>query len=190
MISASARTGIVATLLALAAAGCGGGGGGTGEVVEETLTFEVERNIAEERIPGSEAGGPLEGLAGARGDLDVRVEIEERSISEISEIRFRGMTLHITPTAVEAGDSDDFDFVDSVEVFVEGPEGSALPRLQIASRQGVPDGMTELEVPPVGQPDLLPYVDAGGFLTLHATGMLPPDDVTFDGTFVLAIEAI
>src|SRR5687768_9804061 len=115
-----ARLAGTAALLALVLAGCGGGGGGgsAGEVVEETLTFEVERGIEERRIPGSMAGGPLEGLAGARGELDVRVEIEERSITDVQEIRLRTMTLRITPTAIDPGDADDFDFVESVEVFV------------------------------------------------------------------------
>jgi hypothetical protein len=171
-------------------AGCGGGGGGVGDEIDETFTFEVERAIPEQRVPGSEVGGPLMELAGVRGELDVSAAIAEHDISEVHEVRLRGFTLHVTPTAIEPGDADNFDFVDSVEIFVEGPEGSALPRIQIAARQGVPDGLTDLEIPPVGDPDLLPYVDEGGSLIVHGTGTLPPDDVTFDGTFVLGIEAL
>jgi hypothetical protein len=100
----------------------------------------------------------------------------------------RPRCLGITASSTTAGDSDDFGFLDSVEVFIESTrEGTSLPRVLIARASDI-EPIERLELDVVRTVDVLPYADEGSRFTSDVQGSVPPDDVSFDGHFTLRVE--
>lgn len=157
------------------------------------LDFDVERPIPEQRVSGSLVAGALGDLFESPVPLNVDIasETEARDTGPAEAVRLTALTLAITDTALAEGDSDDFDFIDSIEVFVESrdPE-SALERRKIAELQDVPRGATRLSLETLEDVNLLPYVNEGARITASATGSAPSDDVTYDGRIVLHVEVL
>ena len=155
-------------------------------------SFAVELDLAEQRVPGSPVGGLLGGLFEVPIPLDVDLEAETaaRDTGPVQHVRLSQLTLRITPTAEPEGDTDDFGFIDSVEIFVESTSAdSELPRVRVAR---LPEEVGGREIAFETDPsvDLLPYIREGARLTSEASGQAPEDDVTFDGRAVLDLEVL
>lgn len=168
--------------LSLGLSGCPGG----------FLSFSLGDDIAEQRV----AGSPLGGLLGTAADvpipldIDLATETAARDTGPAQHVFLTGLSLAITATAESAGDTDDFDFLDSAEIYVESTaSGSALPRRRVASLVPVPDGVRTIAFVPEGV-DIIEYVREGARLSSTASGRVPPDDVTFTGRYDLVIEVL
>jgi hypothetical protein len=165
------------TAVALTSASCG------------VIPLHTGYDLAEQRVMGS----PVGGLGGTLLDMPIEVDIDAetaaRDTGPAESVYLTSFTLSITPTAEPAGDTDDFDFVDSVEVFITGRAGSSLPRIRIASIANVPAGARTLVFAVEGH-ELLPYFREGAWIEATGTGTAPPDDVTYDGHLELAIEVL
>lgn len=142
-------------------------------------------DIAEQRVPGD----PLGGLLTMPIDVNIDTESSGRDTGPADSVYLESFTLRITPTAEGPDDTDDFDFVDSIEVYIVGREGSSLPRVRIASIGNVPAGARTLSLQLDAQ-ELLPYFQEGARIEADGTGTAPPDDVTFDGNLLFAIEVL
>ncbi|MEQ8458912.1 MAG: hypothetical protein RLO52_09225 [Sandaracinaceae bacterium] len=157
------------------------------------LAFDLTLNLAEQRVNGSPVGGLLGGFFELPIPLEVDLasETAARDTGPAQAVRLTALTLDITPTAEEAGDTDDFGFVDSIEIFVESREsGSDLPRVRVANVSAVPDGARQIAFETDTSVDLRPYINEGARLTSSAEGTVPPDDVTFDGQILLTVEVL
>ena len=169
-------------MVALALTGC-----------SNLLAFDLSVQLAEQRVEGSPIGGLLGGFFELPIPLDVDLasETAARDTGPAQAVRLTSLTLDITATAEGAGDTDDFDFVDSVDIFVESREsGSDLPRVRVATVSGIPDGARQIVFETDTTVNLRPYVNEGARLTSSAEGTVPPDDVTFDGDIVLTVEVL
>lgn len=163
---------------------CVGGCAGVGD-------FPVEVSVQEQRVEGSPLGGLLGGVFDVPIplDVDLTAETAARDTGPAQHVRLSELSLSITGTAEGAGDTDDFDFLDSAEIFVESAaSGSSLPRVRVARIDPAPDGARSVFFETDTSVDLLPYVNEGARLTSSAEGRVPPDDVTFDGRVVLIVE--
>jgi hypothetical protein len=159
----------------------------------DVLDFEVERSVPEQRVEGSVLSGALGDLLGAPIPLDVDIasETDARETGPASAVRLVQFSLAITDTARPEGDSDDFDFLDSVEIHIESTaSGSSLPRQKVAELRPVPSGATRIELDTFSDLNLLPYAEEGARLTSTASGSVPGDDVTFDGGLTLLVEVL
>jgi hypothetical protein len=152
--------------------------------------FDVERTIAEQRVQGNPLAGLLKDLFAVPIPMgvDIRSEAAARDSGPAKAAHLRELVLQITPTSKTVGDEDDFGFLDSVDVFIESTkEGTTLPRTRIAQAADIqPTERLDFDV--VSSVDVLPYSDEGSRFTSDVHGSVPPDDVSFDGSFTLRVE--
>jgi hypothetical protein len=152
--------------------------------------FDVERTIAEQRVQGSPIAGLLGDLFDAPIPMDVNIasETAARDAGPAEAARLRALVLEITDTEEGSGDTDDFGFLDSVDVFIESTrEGTRLPRALIAQAADIA-ASPRLEFQVVGSVNVLPYSEEGSRFSSEVAGRVPGDDVSFAGRFTLRVE--
>lgn len=155
-------------------------------------SFSLGYAIEEQQV----AGSPLGGVLGSALDVPIPLEIDlatetaSRDTGPAQHVYLSELRLDVTATAEPAPDTDDFDFIDSIDIFVESSQsGSTLPRQRVAFLEAVPRGARSISLS-LEDVDLIEYVREGARLTSTATGTVPPDDVTFDGDLSLAVEVL
>lgn len=181
--SSSVRRVVIVLSALLTVTGCGPAG---------LLSFELGYDVAEQRVEGSPLGGLLGGVVDVPIplDIDLAAETASRDTGPAQHVHLTELRLDITATEEPAGDTDDFDFLDTVEIFVESARsGSSLPRQRVASLEAVPRGARTISLAP-DDVDLIAYVQEGARLTSSASGRVPPDDVTFTGHLTLVVEVL
>ncbi len=152
--------------------------------------FDVTEDIEEQRIEGDPIAAMLASFLDepVAISLNVEEEVGARDGGVAKEVSLRQLVFRITDTAVGTGDLDNFDFLESLQVYVESTaEGSTLPRVLVAEMPTIPDGLVELDLDVVDGVDLLPYLEGGARIATDAVGAPPADDVTFDGQAELRI---
>jgi hypothetical protein len=155
----------------------------------DIIDFDITQSVPEQRVQGSPLPGPLAALFPLPLDLDLSSKIRERDSGPIDSITISSMSLVITDAGRPGGDSDDWSFVEAVHVFVKSSkQGSTLPRIEIAS-VAAPGAVTTLEFDVVDA-NIKPYVDEGSIVESEGRGMLPPDDVTYDGTVTFTVHPL
>jgi hypothetical protein len=156
------------------------------------VSFQVDYALDEQTVEGNLLGGLLGSLLGLPINLEVNLDEETRArdTGPAQHVYLSELELSITPTAESGGDSDDFGFLDSIEIYVESRQaGSSLPRRRIAHRNPVPSGARTLSMQ-LEDVDLIDYVNEGARLTASVDGHAPLDDVTFDGFLTLTVEVL
>jgi hypothetical protein len=152
--------------------------------------FDVDRTIAEQRVTGSPIAGLLGDLFAVPIPMDVNIESETaaRDAGPAQAARHPALMLQISDTSEGPGDTDDFGFLDSVDVFIESTrQGTRLPRTLIARAADIePSPRLDFEV--LRAVNVLPYAEEGSRFTSEVEGRVPPDDVSFAGRFTLRVE--
>lgn len=152
--------------------------------------FDIDQPIQEQRIPGSPLPGPLGALFPIPLDLDIQAQIAARETGPIDSITLSSLRLTITATERPSGDTDDWSFVDDVEVLVSSTRsGTTLPRVKIAS-VSAPGAVTELVFAVEKDVNLKPYIDEGSRVEGQSRGNAPPDDVSYDGLATFTIHPL
>jgi len=155
--------------------------------------FEISQALPERTVAGNPLGGLLGGFVDVPIPLDVDVasQTAARDTGPATALRLTDLRLRITSTEEPPGDEDDFAFIESAEVFVaSAASDSTLPRVRVATASQPPAGARELVFTTDSSVDLLPYAREGAELSAEASGEAPPDDVSFDGAIVLAVEVL
>jgi hypothetical protein len=170
-------------LFALALRGCGGGGG------DGILSFGVDIDIDQTTVPGFadpplsscelEPSGTLDSAFGEfTVDFSEEEEFQGHGPFELREVVLERIVLTIVDEA--DGDTDDFDFVDSIRIFADDPDDPE-PRRMVAELDPVPDGVKEIVIPGTGV-DIADLAAADEFVgQIEATGRPPCDAVNFIG---------
>ena len=165
-------------LLAVALGGCG------------IADFDVDQPIPEQTIAGSSLPGPLASLFPLPLNLDISQQIKARDTGPIGSVTMSSLDLTITATARPQGDTDDWSFVDSVDVFVESTKsGTALPKVKIATVSH-PGAVQTMSFTIDQSVDLKPYIDEGTKVDTMGMGTAPPDDVSYDGKSVFRVHPL
>jgi len=116
-------------------------------------------------------------------------EAKIRNANPPRQAFLKDLSFSITSTARPVGDIDTFDYLNTAEFFVEPTRpGSVLEKVKVAivpSKQG-PTG--EFWPSLVSNVNLLPLLQEGAHLTATATGVTPPDDVSYSGKIVLSVD--
>lgn len=152
--------------------------------------FDVERSIAEQHVQGSPIAGLLGDLFAVPIPMDVNIasETAARDAGPAQAAHLKALVLEITDSDEGAGDSDDFGFLDSVDVFIESTRsGTSLPRTRIAQAADI-EASARLEFEVIRSVNVLPYSEEGSRFTSEVEGSVPPDDVSFAGRFTLRVE--
>lgn len=166
-----------ALLLLTLAAGCG------------VADFDVEQDLPEQHVAGSPLGGLLGPLFELPIQLDLRSEIQAQETGPVDSVKLTSLILDITATDEPAPDTDDWAFIDRVDLYVESTlQGSTLPRVRVAS--GVAPGAVRTFPLVPEDVNLVDYVDEGVALTAEAEGSAPPDDVSFAGHAVFRVSPL
>lgn len=164
------------SLLAIGLGGCG------------LIEFDLNEKVPEQRIQGSLLSGVLPSFLPSPVPLTLDVQAASKAMGTgpVTAASLKSLTFSITATAMPSGDSDDFDFVRSIDVFVESrKQGSMLPRVKIADLPSHGSGDKQLSLRTYPEVNLLPYINEGCEISASASGTAPPDDVTFDGQVVV-----
>jgi hypothetical protein len=152
--------------------------------------FDLDQSIREQRVAGSGVPAPIAGLFPIPLSLDLGAAIKARETGPIDSVTLSTLTLDITATDRPAGDSDDWSFLESVDVFVASTrEGTTLPRRMIA-HTGAPGAVTHIDFTVDGDVNLKPYVDEGAMVDSTASGTQPIDDVSFAGKAVFTVHPL
>ena len=124
-------------------------------------------------------------------DIDLQQRLEEQNATGAKGVYLEGLELEITPSQEPDGDSDDFDFIQKVDVYVESSkEGSSLARVKIAWLEDVPADQKEVAFTVDEAVDLKPYVEEGVTLTTEGSGSFPEDDTSFIAVTTLRIDVL
>ena len=108
----------------------------------------------------------------------------------IDSVTLKSLTLSITSTGVESGDTDDWSFVDEIHVFVKSNKsGTTLPRVEIANISN-PGAVQTLTFTVDGDVDINPYVNEGSTVEGESSGTAPADEVTYDGKAVFTVHPL
>jgi hypothetical protein len=159
----------LALVLCVAAAGCG------------IADFDVDQPVPEQMIQGSGIPGPLAALFPLPLNLDLTQQIKAHDTGPIDSVTMSSLTLTITPTDVAPGDTDDWGFVDQVDVYIESTKsGTALPKVKIATISH-PGAVQTMSFTIDESINLKPYIDEGTKVDTMGSGTAPPDDVSYAG---------
>ncbi len=151
--------------------------------------INVARDVPEQSIPGSPVAGPPAAMIALPIQVAVGSEIAAMNSGSIDSVTLGAMYLDITATGEPSGDSDDWSFVDRVDLYVESTmNGTTLPRLKVAAAVA-PGAVTHLEFLPEDV-NLLPYIHEGCALSAAATGRVPADEVSYDGKVTFRISPL
>jgi hypothetical protein len=125
--------------------------------------------------------------------LTINLEKETKALGTgpVKSAGLKSLLFQITATAMPAGDTDDFSFVQSIDIFIESTkQGTQLTRQRVADMPAPPGPATTLDLHTYPDVNLLPYINEGSRITSTATGTVPPDDVTFNGLLVVHVNTL
>jgi hypothetical protein len=160
----------------------------------QTDAFEVTLDLPEQRQTAAPAG-PISVFfpSGAGSDFVIPVnladEAKNRGVNPPKNAFIRTLSFSITSTARPVGDIDTFDYLATVEVFLEPTlPGSQLQKLKVATVSAKPGPAGEMYPALVSNLDVFTYLKEGAKLKATATGNTPTDDVSYTGKLVLGVQ--
>lgn len=152
--------------------------------------YTITEPVPEQRVEGSPLGALLPGVeVPIPLEVDLAAEAEAMNAGPVQTVTLEAVRLDITTTEEPAGDSDDWDFVDSIVVHVESRAAdSSLPRVEVARLDPTPDGVRTLELDTDTSVNLRAYVEEGARLVATVRGRAPADDVSYAGQVTLGLK--
>ncbi len=155
--------------------------------------FDVQQAVPEQRVMGSSILGTVLGNfipSPFPLTIDIEQETKAHNTGPVKAAGLKTLTFQITATGKDSSsDVDEFDFVQSVDIFVDSTrQGSMLPRQKIADLPQPPGKVQLINMHTYPDINLLPYINEGSRITASATGNQPSDDVTFNGQIVVHVN--
>jgi hypothetical protein len=152
--------------------------------------FDLDQKIPEQAIGGSMIPAPLAALFPVPISLELESKIKAQETGPIDSVTLKSLELTITATDRPTGDTDDWVFVDHIDVFVESTKsGSTLPKVKIAS-VAMPGAVQTMAFAIEASVNLKPYVDEGSQVDSTGSGTAPSDDVSYDGKAVFTVHPL
>ena len=152
--------------------------------------FDVDQPVQEQMVTGSPIPGPLQLLFPIPLNLDISAQIKAKDTGPIDSVTLKSLTLSITATDEPTGDSDDWSFLTSVDVYVSSTKsGTSLPKVKIASASS-PGAVQDVKFVVEPGVNLKPYIDEGSMVEGQCSGNAPPDDVSYDGTASFTVHPL
>jgi hypothetical protein len=150
--------------------------------------FDLGRTVPEQTLQGSPVPAPLQSAFPFAMDLDLSANIAKFETKRQVQVTLASLELSVTPSAMPAGDSDDFGFIDELHVFISSStEGSELPRIEIAHATN-PGAVPTIEFAVDSTIDLKPYISEMAKVDAVGRGTVPSDDISFDGRGVVTVH--
>lgn len=160
---------------------------------EDLSGFEIEQQSKRVTVKGVPGNRPLpvNAIPSIPLTLDLQSELQAQNSDNAKAVFLRLLVLKITEKSMPDGDEDTFDFVKTIDIYVEptNPD-SSLPKIKVADTQTVPKGVQSLTLAVDDTVDLKPYIDEGLTFTTKTTGTLPPDDVSLRATVTVRVRIL
>ncbi len=155
------------------------------------LRFNVTQAIAEQKIMGNVLAGVLGVFLPAPFTLPINLEQETKAhgTGPAQSAGLTALSFKLTNVPNPPRSTDNFDFVDRIEIFVESAKsGSSLSKQKVADLLSVPKGVTVLNLQCYPNVDLVPYINEGARISSTAAGRVPANDTTFDGMVTIEVR--
>jgi hypothetical protein len=155
------------------------------------LRFDISQTVPEQRIMGSLLGALLGSFIPTPFPLTINLEQETkaRGTGPAQSAGLKSLSFRLTNVPNPPRSTDNFDFVDRIEIFIESAKsGTTLSKQKIADLLTVPRGVQTLNLQCYSNVDLVPYINEGSRISSTAAGKVPSQDVTFDGQITVEVR--
>ncbi len=155
----------------------------------QTSAFDLTLNITEQRQPGGT--GTISTFLPTPYVVIVSLadEAKIRGTNPPKKAYIKDLSFAITSTARPVGDIDTFDYLNTVEFFLEPTRiGSQLQKLKVADIPSKEGPAGEISPRLTSNLDILPLLNEGARLTATATGSLPSDEISYNGELVIGVD--
>ena len=155
------------------------------------LRFDINQPIPEQKIMGNVLAGVLGAFLPTPFSLPINLEQETKShgTGPAQSAGLTALSFKLTNIPNPPRSSDNFDFVDRIEIYVESVKsGTALTKQKVADLLSVPKGATKLNLQCYPNVDLVPYINEGARISSTASGRVPSNDITFDGLVTIEVR--
>lgn len=175
------RTLCLLLTLALVSLGCGDGGIGSFTFTEDSQETTVEG--------AGMLGGvlPDSAIDVFKLNINLEQELEKRDAKGAKAVYLTELELRITDTEEPEGDTDNFDFLDSITIDVAADD---LESRQLATLDPVPEGERSVFLNVDDEIDLKPYIEAGMQLDTNASGSRPADDTSLKVVATIRVKVL
>lgn len=125
-------------------------------------------------------------------DINLQQELDAQDASGAKAVYLSALSLNVTDKAkANASDVDNFDFVESVTIYVESTkENSALKKTKVAEVKMVPDGLQVLPLTVFDNVNLKPFIEEGMRLSSEGTASVPEDDVSMLADVTIKVQVL
>jgi hypothetical protein len=177
---------------AVLAFGISCGSDGVGDLVTVAVDVDIERQTIPGLlpVPGVPCEEIIQVLPGLSQPITIDLRGEEELEGEGAIGAFKSVVLDVIRldiVGVPAGDSDDWDFVDSIRLFADDP-ATADPPVLVAELDPVPQNITSMEIPGTGV-DISDIASAENFtVSGEVSARVPCDEVKFEGEADFDVE--
>ncbi|MFB6262778.1 MAG: hypothetical protein ABEL76_03985 [Bradymonadaceae bacterium] len=154
---------------------------------EPGFTFTAKSD--EEVVPGSPGPGvPLDNFFPSIGfDINLERELDKRNAGPAKAVYLEGLDLKITGTKEPDGDTDNFDFLNSLKISANADGKDAR---QIGELDPVPEGQSRVSLETDDSVNLKPYIEKGMTLEVDGEGRPPDDDTSFISIVRLRVKIL
>lgn len=171
---------LTVALVGLAASGCG----------DSLASFTFTEDSQEVVVQGSALGQlPVDNPFGEALKLNINLDqqLEAHDATGASGVFLQGLELRITDTKQPEGDTDNFDFLDSLKIYASA---DGMDRKLVAEISDVPQGKQKISLDTKDNVDLKPYVEKGMKLAAEAQGSPPDDDTSLKAVATVRVEIL
>lgn len=155
------------------------------------LAFDATQQIPQQKITGNLVAGVLGSFVPTPFTLQINLEQETKAhgTGPAHSAGLKALSFKLTNIPNPPRSTDNFDFVDRIELFVESTKaGTTLTRQKVADLLTVPKGVQAINLQCYPNVDLVPYINEGSKISSTASGRVPQNDVTFDGQLTVEIR--
>lgn len=169
----------VVTVCSALVVSCGEGGIGSFTFEEQSQEVVVEGSALNQL--------PLNPFGGLKLNINLDQELQARDAGPAEGVFLQELKLSITGTKMPQGDTDNFNFLDSVTIYADA---DGLERKQVATLQDVPQNKQQISLNTESSTNLKPYVEAGMTLEAEADGSVPDDDTSLRALATIRVELL
>jgi hypothetical protein len=120
-------------------------------------------------------------------NIDLDQELEARDATGASGVFLERLDLRITGTEMPEGDTDNFNFLDSLEIYANA---DGLDKKRVAIIEDVPQDKQRISLDTDSGVDLKPYVEQGMRLEATAQGSVPDDTTSLEAIATIRVEVL
>jgi hypothetical protein len=162
-------------------ASCGEGGLGSFTFTETSQEVTVEGSGLNQ-LPVDNPFGEALNL-----DIDLDQELNARDATGASGVFLQDLELRITDTEMSGDDTDNFNFLDKLEIHANA---DGLDKKLVAIIEDVPQDVQSISLNTEDNVNLKPYVEQGMRLEASAEGNVPDDDTSLEAVATIRVEVL